>query len=293
MATRLQARFHCDDRPSVGPGIGLAMGGGFARAFAYLGVLSVLQDEQIPISCMTGSSVGAVISAAYAGGIPLGIIIATCRELRFRDLASWRFCRNSLASNKRLGSLLDRCFDSRQFEDLPIPVSIIATDLGTGDPVVFKQGLLADAVRASCAFPGLFEPVQIGTRYLADGTLVTLVPTRAARALGARIVVAVSIGVHDGERVAPSNMFQIVSRAIHAAQKNQSEPWERYADVVLYPSIQSIAWNDFDRIDEAIAAGAAATQNALPQIRGLLVSQVEIEAETLQQSSPLLAGALQ
>ena len=253
--------------PVLRPGIGLALGGGFARGYAHLGVLGVLEEHHIPISCISGSSIGSILAAAYASGTPLPSIIAKCREIRFRDFARWRVSRFGLASNKRLGALVQRFFDSTQFEDLAIPTAIVATDLGSGDPVIFKQGSLADAIRASCAFPGLFEPVMIGTRCLADGGLVAPVPTRAARELGAECVVGISVGLHDGHRGAPTNIFQVVSRAVSAAQKHQLEAWERHADLVLRPDVQSLAWDDFDRIDDAIEAGAAAARSALPQLR--------------------------
>ena len=253
--------------------VGLALGGGFARGYAHLGVLRVFEEQEIPIACISGSSIGSILAAAYASGAPLERIIKECREIRFRDFARWRVSRFGLASNDRLGALVERFFDSRQFEQLLIPTAIVATDLGTGDPVVFKEGNLSDAIRASCAFPGLFEPIQIGTRFLADGGLVAPVPTRAARQLGAELVVGVSVGVHDGLRGAPTNIFQVVSRAVSAAQKHQLEGWERHADIVLRPAVQTIAWDDFDRIEEAVEAGTAAARSALPRIYQLLASR--------------------
>lgn len=276
-------------------GVGLALGGGFARGYAHLGVLRVFEEEGIPISCISGSSIGSILGAAYASGAPIPLIVRKCREIRFRDFARWRVSRFGLASNDRLGALVDRLFDSRQFEDLSIPTAIVATDLGSGDPVVFKQGSLADAIRASCAFPGLFEPIQIGTRCLADGGLVAPVPTRAARELGAKIVVGISVGLHDGQRGAPTNIFQVVSRAVSAAQKHQLEAWERYANIVLRPSIQSLAWDDFERIDEAIEAGIAAARSALGPIRKLL-SSFALEPQPIEpgrQGEFLFAQALQ
>ena len=280
------------ERPLLRPGIGLALGGGFARGYAHLGVLRVFEEQQIPISCISGSSIGSIIGAAYASGPRLQQIVEKCREIRFRDFARWRVSRFGLASNERLGALVQRFFDSRQFEDLSIPTAIVATDLGAGDPVVFTQGSLAEAIRASCAFPGLFEPVQIGTRHLADGGLVAPVPTRAARELGARIVVGVSVGLHDGERGAPNNIFQVVSRAVSAAQKHQLEAWERHADLVLRPALQSLTWNDFERIDEAIEAGAAAARSAVPQIKKLLSTVFETTKEPGRQGEYLLAESL-
>jgi NTE family protein len=262
-------------------GIGLALGGGFARGFAHLGVLQVLEQNHIPISHIAGTSVGSILGAAYASGAPLAHIIETCRKLRFRDIARWRVSRLGLASNQRLENLIERVFESRQFENLRIPLAVVATDLTSGEPVVFTQGNLVDAIRASCAFPGLFEPVEIGTRCLADGGLVAPVPTRAARELGAATVIGVSVGMQDGHRGAPTNIFQVVSRAVNAAQKHQLEIWERHADLVLRPDVQSLAWDDFHRAEEAIAAGASAALRALPRIEKLL-GQQENAAQHLQ-----------
>ncbi|GAC1630153.1 MAG: hypothetical protein NVS9B14_00400 [Candidatus Acidiferrum sp.] len=252
------------------PGVALALGGGFSRGFAHLGVLQVLEQNHIPISHIAGTSVGSILGAAYASGAPLAKILATCRKLKFRDIARWRVSRLGLASNHRLSDLMDRVFQAKQFEDLKIPMAVVATDLGTCDPVVFTQGRLVDAIRASCAFPGLFEPVEIGTRSLADGGLVAQVPTVAARQLGAERVLAVSVGIQDGRRGAPKNVFQVVARAVAAAQKHQLESWERHADLVLRPDVQHLAWDDFERASDAIEAGAAAATRALPRIKKLL-----------------------
>jgi NTE family protein len=262
-------------------GIGLALGGGFARGFAHLGVLQVLEQNHIPISHIAGTSVGSILGAAYASGAPLARIIEACRTLRFRHIARWRVSRLGLASNHRLGNLIERVFESRRFEDLRIPLAVVATDLTSGEPVMFTQGNLVDAIRASCAFPGLFEPVEIGTRCLADGGLVAPVPTRAARDLGAVTVIGVSVGMQDGHRGAPTNIFQVVSRAVSAAQKHQLEVWERHADLVLRPDVQHLAWDDFERAEEAIAAGAAAARGALPRIEKLLGQKVSA-AQNLQ-----------
>jgi NTE family protein len=275
------------------PGIGLALGGGLVHGYAHLGVLGVLEEQHIPISCLAGSSMGSIFAAAYASGTPLPSIIAKSREIRLRGFARWRVSRFGAASNKSLGALVRRFIDGNQFEDLSIPTAIVATDLGSGDPVVFKEGSLADALRASCAFPGLFEPFVIGTRCLADGSLVAPVPTQAARELGAETVVGVHVGMHDGHSGAPTSIFQVVSRAVSAAQKQQLEGWERHADLVLRPEVQALSWDDFERIDEAIEAGAAAARSALPQIRRLLLQRLEAHSELGRQGEFLLAEALQ
>ena len=252
------------------PGIGLALGGGFARGFAHLGVLKVLDQHRIPISHIAGTSVGSIFGAAYASGAPLARILAVSRTIRFRVIARWSVSRLGLASNHRLGDLIERVFESKQFEDMKIPLGVVATDLATGEPVLFREGPLVEAIRASCAYPGLFEPIQLGTRCLADGCLVAPVPTQAALQLGASIVVGVSVGTQDGSRTPPKNVFQVVARAVSAAQKHQLQTWERYANLVIRPDVQGFSWDNFDRANEAIAAGEAAARLALPRIQKLL-----------------------
>lgn len=271
--------------PAIRPGIGIALGGGFARGFAHLGVLQVLEQNRIPISCIAGTSVGSILGAAYASGAPLARIIATCRTLKFRDIGRWSVSRLGLASNHRLGDLIERVFDSQNFDDLRIPLAVVATDLNTGEPVVLTHGNLVDAIRASCAFPGLFEPVNIGTRCLADGGLVAPVPTVATRSLGAEFVLGVSVGIQDGHRGSPSNVFQVVARAVSAAQKHQLEAWERHADLVIRPDVQSLAWDDFDRADEAIEAGATVAYRALPRIEKFL-ERAEASARGVESDLP-------
>jgi NTE family protein len=288
-----QAGLRGDEAPACRPGVGLALGGGFARGFAHLGVLQVLEQNHVPISCIAGTSVGSILGAAYASGAPLARIIATCRTLKFRDIGRWSVSRLGLASNHRLGDLIERVFAARQFEDLRLPMAVVATDLNTGEPVALTHGNLIDAIRASCAFPGLFEPVKIGTRCLADGGLVAPVPTRAARDLGAKFVLGVSVGIQGADRGSPSNIFQVVTRAVSAAQKHQLEVWERHADLVLRPDVQSFAWDAFERADEAIEAGAAVAQRALPRIQKYLerAKTGSHGLETDLQSVLMLSGA--
>jgi NTE family protein len=252
------------------PGVALALGGGFARGFAHLGVLQVFEENHIAISHIAGTSVGSILGAAYASGAPLAQIMATCRTLKFRDIARWHVSRLGLATNHRLADLIDRVFVSQTFEELRIPMAVVATNLNSGEAVVFTEGNMIDPIRASCAFPGIFEPVEIGTRWLVDGGLIAPVPTQAARNMGAKYVVGVSVGMPEGDRGKPTNIFQVVSRAVCAAQKHQLEIWERHADLIIRPDVQSLAWDDFHRADEAIEAGKIAAKIALPRILKLL-----------------------
>lgn len=272
------------DNPIPPAGVGLALGGGFARGFAHLGVIQVLEENQIPISCVAGTSVGSILATAYASGVPLPRIASVCRSIHFRDFGRWRLTRLGLASNDRMGELIQRCFNALTFEELLIPAAVVATDLCTGDPFVFTRGDLVQAIRASCAFPGLFEPVQVDGRCLADGGLVAPVPTQAVAAMGASCVVGVSVCSNNGDGSAPTNMFQVFSRALSAAQKNQTQSWRAAADIMLEPDVQSIDWDHFHRADEAIAAGVAAARSALPRLRELLGLSASAKPEAREQA---------
>jgi NTE family protein len=149
-------------------------------------------------------------------------------------------------------------------------MAVVATDLGTGEPIVFTRGEIVDPIRASCAFPGLFEPVVIGQRCLADGGLVAPVPTKAAAALGARHVLGVDVGFNNWNGSAPKNLFQIISRAINVAQKHRNPSWSKFADLVIEPEVQGIDWDAFERADQAIEAGVVAMRKALPRVREML-----------------------
>lgn len=269
------------DGPAVSTGLGLALGGGFARGLAHIGVLQVLEENHVPISCIGGTSIGSILGAAYASGVSLARMADICRHIRFRDFARWRISRVGLACNERLGSMVRDVFNGQTFEDLLIPTAIVATDLCSGDPVVFRTGNLADAIRASCAFPGLFEPVQLGTRCLADGGLVAPVPAQAVREMGVGCVLGVSVDSNNWSSTAPGNLFQVVARAISAAQKNQTGHWEDFADLILTPDVQSIDWDEFGKAEEAIAAGAMVARRALPRIRRLLEKSAQAASETV------------
>jgi NTE family protein len=261
-------------------GIGLALGGGFARGFAHLGVLRVLEAECIPIHCIAGTSVGSILGAAYAGGVPLDHIIAVCREVRLKDFSRWSISRMGLASNDRMGELIRRWFRALRFEQMRIPLAVVATDLGTGEPYIFRSGEVVDAIRASCAYPGMFQPVMHGSHCLADGGLVAPVPTQAAAAMGASCVVGSNVGFNNWNGTPPKNVFQVVARSINAAQKHHERMWERFADLLIEPDVRAIEWDSFDRADEIIRAGEVAGRRAIPRLHELLRGERRAAAHT-------------
>jgi NTE family protein len=265
------------ERPAT---MGLALGGGFARGFAHLGVLRVLEEEKVPIACIAGTSVGSILGAAYASGVPLQRIIDICREIRLKDFSRWSISRMGLASNERMGELIRKWFHTLRFEEMKIPLAVVATDLGTGEQHVLRSGGVVDAVRASCAYPGMFQPVMLGGRCLADGGVSAPVPTEAVAAMGVGCVVGVNVGFNNWNGSTPKNVFQVVARAINAAQKHSQDLWERFADLIIEPDVKTIEWDAFHRVDEAIHAGEYAAYRALPRLRALLGGARHLDAHT-------------
>lgn len=256
--------------PAPPIGLGLALGGGFARGFAHIGALEVIEENSIPIACIAGTSVGSILGAAYASGLPIGRLAEMCRKIRFKDFARWRISKMGLACNDRMYQIMRRCFGALTFEEMKIPLAVVATDLGTGEPVIFKSGSVVEPIRASCAFPGLFEPVTIDGKCYADGGLVAPLPTKAAALLGARRVLAIDVGFSNWRGAAPTNMFQVLCRSINAAQKHRNPSYEKFADLVISPEVKEMEWDSFDHADQAIAAGREAMQRALPRVREML-----------------------
>src|SRR5256886_11377529 len=154
--------------PQRRPLIGVALGGGFARGLSHIGVLKVLEEENIPVDFIAGTSVGAVIGAAYASGISAKELEEIAALVRFKHFSRWTFSRFGLFSNDKMAVFLHKILRCKTFEELKIPLAIAATDIVTGDAVVFTKGDLVDPVRASCAYPGMFQPVQICEQLLLD-----------------------------------------------------------------------------------------------------------------------------
>ena len=255
--------------PMRPPRIGLALGGGFARGIAHLGVLRVLENEGISIDCLSGTSVGGLIAAAYASGAPVDAISRRAISTSFRDFARWSLSRFGLATNDRLGRYVHEFCGVQRIEEMKRPLAICAADLLTGEPYYFTKGDLGMALRASCAYPGLFQPVEFEGRLLVDGFLVGPIPVEAARTLGAELVIGVYLGM-TGPAPRPKHMGEVLWRAFSIMQQQAIQRRDRAADVLISPDVKDFSWDDFSRTGELIAAGEAAARAALPRIRELL-----------------------
>jgi NTE family protein len=256
--------------PQVPPKIGVALGGGFARGLAHIGVLKVFEEEKIPISFIAGTSVGSVIGAGYASGISARELSEIASLVRFKDFSRWTFSRFGLFSNDKMTIFLHKILRCDTFEELRIPLAIAATDIVTGEPAVFTTGNLVDPVRASCAYPGMFLPVNIDGRLLVDGLLAHAVPAVPLRQMGAEKVIAVHLSAHWVKKGGPRHVFDIIGQCFSIAQDRMCGPWKAVSDVVLEPAIGDFSYDDFARAPELIRAGEEAARTALPAIRAWL-----------------------
>lgn len=274
-------------QPKRLPAIGIALGGGFARGIAHIGVLKVLEEEGIPVRMIAGTSVGAIMGAAYCSGLTIKELEELAHKVRFTTFARWTLSRFGFATNDRMVSFLTRTLKVQTFEELRIPLGITATDFNTGEGVVFSSGSIIDPVRASCAYPGMFLPVEIDGRWLVDGMLSHPVPTHPLRKMGADRVLAVHLKGQWSKTGAPRHLFDVIGQSFAIAQDMMSATWRSAADLVIEPDVAGFDYDDFKRAGELIHVGEMAMRSALPQVRKWL--EVPAEAAALT-APPLIAS---
>jgi len=257
-----------DAERTARPKIGLALAGGFARGIAHIGVLRAFRDAGIPIDCVAGTSVGALIGAGFCSGTSLDKMQQIGQSTTFADFGRWTPSWLGLATNQRMEKYLARMTPATTFAELKIPLAISATDINAGVTIYYLNGALAPPLRASCAYPGLFVPIQYEGRTLVDGFLTAPVPVEGALIQGADIVIAVYLEAGGIEN--PRTAVDIISRSFNIIQKHTDVTWRQQANVIIEPDVSSFAWDDFTKTPELVAAGEAAAMNALPEIVAFL-----------------------
>ena len=256
------------DTRSPRPKIGLALAGGFARGIAHIGVLRVFRDAGIPIDYIAGTSVGALIGTGFCAGASLELLEETGKHTTFADFGRWTPSWLGLATNQRMEKYVARLTAVTTFEELKTPLAISTTDINAGMTIYYSSGPIVPALRASCAYPGLFVPIQYDGRTLVDGFLTSPVPVEGALLLGADVVIAVFL--ESGGIENPRTAVDIISRSFNIIQGHSEISWRQQADVVIEPDVTSFAWDDFTKTPELVAAGEAAAKKAIPEILALL-----------------------
>ncbi|HEX8250147.1 MAG TPA: patatin-like phospholipase family protein [Pyrinomonadaceae bacterium] len=255
--------------------IGLALSGGAARGYAHLGVLKVLAEHDIPIDCIAGTSAGSFAGAAFASGLSVDEIIAFSKKISWFNMTGFSYSPKGILSNAPMGNFIKQNFPFKTFEELPIPFAAVACDLETGDEVILTEGDLPFAVRASCAIPGVFVPLEdADSRKLIDGGVVAPVPTKAVRKLGAEIVIAVDV-ISSGATYwgNPSTLLGVFFQSALMLLRTASKAHHYRADVVIVPKIAHLRPDEIGKMDEFIKAGEEAALEKIDEIKKLILTK--------------------
>ncbi len=259
------------------PKIGLALGGGAARGFAHVGVIQVLEEAGLRPSYVAGTSAGSLVAAIYASGKTGAQLQQVSEAMEEVTLADWTLplFNRGMLRGEALARYVNKQVDGRLIEALPLPLGIVATDLNSGQSVLFQRGDTGTAVRASSAVPAVFQPVKIAGREYVDGGLVSPVPVRYARQMGAELVIAVDISSAPENNPANDTLqvllqtFAIMGKSINAFELPS-------ADVVVRPVINGLSSSDFSSRKKSIEAGRQAMLQMLPQLKAKMAELARV-----------------
>jgi NTE family protein len=253
------------------PKIGLALGGGAARGFAHVGVIAALEEAGIKVDLVTGTSAGSLVGAIYASGRNAAQLEEIALKMEEAEITDWTlpFFNRGILRGEALSNYINRQVSNKLIESLPMPLGIVATDLKSGQGVLFLQGDTGRAVRASSAVPSVFTPVKIGEREFVDGGLVAPVPVKYAKQMGAELIIAVDISAAP-EGNAADGTVAVLLQTFAIMGKSINEYALQGADVVVRPELVGIKSGDFTAKRRAIDAGKLAMQRLIPQLKALI-----------------------
>lgn len=252
--------------------IGLALGAGVVRGMAHIGVIRSLQKNGIPVDLVAGTSAGALVGACLAAGLPVEKMEEVARGLRWSKIAAPVLPPGkAFLSNERLGQLVDRILEGRTFAQLNLPFAVVAADASTGEEVVIREGRVSDAIRASSAIPAIFEPVILSGRTLVDGAVVNMVPASICRAMGADMVIAVSVGDFSFQSGPPRNIIMAILRYTDMMLKKQvALSKNQWADIVINVERPDLSGYNFREARHYIREGERAADGVVPRIKALI-----------------------
>lgn len=258
-------------RSAKRPVIGLALGGGMARGCAHVGVLRVFEKHGIPIDLIAGTSVGSLIGGAYAAGLNPDQIEQLALSIQWSDLGRMTISKLGFYDSRRTEDYVHRKFPVATFEKIRLPFGAVACDIQTGKMVVFTEGDMGLAIRASCAMPVYYTPVMVNGRLMVDGGVVGHIPASVARMMGADIVIAVDVNSQHLPISQPTHLFTVMAQSMSIMGRTAVSYIYNDADVVIRPQIEHIRPDDLSRAAEMITLGQDATERVVRKIQQLLV----------------------
>jgi NTE family protein len=262
------------DKPQRSIRVGLALGGGAARGFAHIGVIKALEARNIQVDLVAGTSAGSVVGALYASGMngfALNKLALTMDEASISDWAM-PFRTRGFLQGIALQNYLNTTLNNRPIEKMVKPLGVVATDLKTGQPILFQRGNTGIAVRASCSVPSIFEPVKIGGHEYVDGGLVSPVPASFARKMGADFVIAVDISQRPESGLTASSFDVLMQTFTIMGQTIKAYELDKYADIVIRPNLAAMSGSDFSQRNAAILAGEEAVAKMMPELQRKLAA---------------------
>lgn len=257
------------------PKIGLALGSGAARGLAHIGVIKVLEENNIPIDCVAGSSIGAVIGGLWASGLGIAEIEKIVLDMTNRDVFSLVDPRmgKGFIKGERIKSFIESNLVAKNFEDCRVPFAATATDIKTGEIVVLRSGNIADAIRASISMPLVFQPVEKDGKTLVDGGVGAPVPVEIVRKMGADIVIAVNLDKHYVDDNWRSGLLDIAHDSMNIMRHYLSFYQSKEADIVINLDLGSNKWYDFVNGQNKILAGEKMMKKEIPSLKELIRSK--------------------
>ena len=249
------------------PLVGLALGGGMARGCAHIGVLRELEKHDIPIDLIAGTSVGSLIGGAYAAGLSPDQIEKMALTISWNDLGRVTISKLGFYNSERTEEYVRKHFPVTEFEKARLPFGAVATDIQTGKMVIFTEGSLPLAIRASCAMPIFYTPVVVNGRMMVDGGLVGHIPASVARLMGADLVIAIDVNSQHLPIPPPTHLFSVMSQALSVMGRTAVQYLYADADIVIRPQIEQVRPDDLSKAAEMITAGEEAARRVIDKIK--------------------------
>lgn len=253
--------------PDARPVTALVLGAGSARGLAHIGVIQVLLEEGIPFDFIVGSSMGAMVGSIYASGADIYLLDKMIEAMNTGMMMDVQVPRYGFIAGKRINKFLSLLTKNKQFSDLKPPVMAVATDLISGERIVFDDGLVAEAVRASISVPGVLTPVKKDNMVLVDGAVIDRLPVEVAKERGAEFIIAVDVTFGPDRKVVIKNTMDVIMTSLDIMQKYHFDTFGPQADVLIQPAVGDYASRDFEKSREIIDLGRAATLEKIPEIK--------------------------
>jgi len=250
--------------------VALVLGGGGARGLAHIGIINVLDREGFKPDLVVGTSMGAIVGAAYALRIPISKMALMATSVGWTDIFDPTLPKLGLIEGEKMEKIIAGILENRTFHDAAIPLAVVTTDIENAEEVVFTQGDLVKAVRASCSWPGIFNPVRCDGRLVVDGGIMNSVPVAIAKKFGADFIVACDVGFCVTKGVKIDNILRLIMQSFQIMGEELNTFQSKAADIIVEPDLDNIDQVAFDKATQIIAMGEQAAEKMVPALKKAL-----------------------